>query len=514
MNIWGNDMATKIKDVSKPLWIMVQGLLLLSLFLSPSIAKADIAPLQFPGGAILLPGENSTQVRMVAETITFELDAPSPDVPVKARVTANFTMRNLGQTSEKLVVGFPLNCPESVSGMPDSEYASPKIVDLELFANNNRVATREETFKTPAYFQNFLASWAMIEVTFPPGQDVPIRVTYTAESWGYDPEINFTYVLTTGAAWNDSIGSLDIIFHLPYQVTDQNINMNYYDTTVGGMPSGNELRWHFDNLEPVEDFKIRMFRPWLWQAALNEEQNVLNHPDDGDAWGSLALAYRQLVVGYKDIFRSDSGGTSLYMQTVEAFQRAITLNPNEARWHAEYADLIYRFIQSEKWTVSFYDPQNTIGQRELVLVASEIKQALELDSTNELALGLIQWINMEYPSTFPMIGDQYQFPILSSTAGIYYYLWSPINTSTPTGFLSTQTTTQKPTLIQTETQPTITATQPASTPSTNFTQLVSPVPPIPPIPDATVHYSLLWIAIPVIILLLFVFGWFVRSNRP
>ena len=513
MNKWGEEMAKKIKPISYPIWIIIQVLLVISLFSSPPPVKADIAPFQFPGGAILLPGENSTHVRMVAETITFELGTPSPDVPVAAKVTADFTMRNLGQSSEVLVVGFPLNCPESASGMPDSVYASPKIDDLELFVNNNLVATREETFKTPTYFSNFLATWAMFNVTFPPEQDVPIRVTYDAESWGYDPEINFTYVLITGAAWKDTIGSLDIIFRLPYEASDQNINMNYYDTTTGGIPSGNELRWHFDNLEPVEDFKIRMFRPWLWQAALNEEQNVIHDPNNGEAWGRLAMAYRQLVVGYKDMFRYDSGGIALYMQTVDAFERAIALEPAEARWHVEFADLIYRFIQSEKWTVSFYDPQNTIGRRELVLVASEIKQALELDPTNELALNLIKWINLEYPSTFLLNGDEYEFPILSSTAGIYYYLWSPITTSTPTLVRFTQSATQRSTHIP-STTPAITATHSMLSPSPIFAQLISPSPPTASTPASTTTLSLLWIAIPVTIVLLLGLGWFLQRNRP
>ena len=102
MNKWGDEMAKKIKLISNPIWIIIQVFLVISLFSSPPPAKADIAPFQFPGGAILLPGENSTQVRMIAETITFELGTPSPDVPVKAVVTADFTMRNLGDTPLRL----------------------------------------------------------------------------------------------------------------------------------------------------------------------------------------------------------------------------------------------------------------------------------------------------------------------------------------------------------------------------------------------------------------------------
>ena len=41
--------------------------------------------------------------------------------------------------------------------------------------------------------------------------DVSVEVTYTVEGYGYYPQAIFEYVLETGAGWNGTIGSADII---------------------------------------------------------------------------------------------------------------------------------------------------------------------------------------------------------------------------------------------------------------------------------------------------------------
>jgi hypothetical protein len=60
----GNDLPINIKRLLKLIRKILFGLILLFLFSSAPAVRADIAPLQFPGGAILLPGESPTQVRM------------------------------------------------------------------------------------------------------------------------------------------------------------------------------------------------------------------------------------------------------------------------------------------------------------------------------------------------------------------------------------------------------------------------------------------------------------------
>src|SRR5690606_26879186 len=87
--------------------------------------------------------------------------------------------------------------------------------------------------------------WAVFDVTFPPNQDVMIEVTYDVEGFGYYPYEVFKYVLETGAGWNGTIGSADVILRLPYEASDKNVWVEgvegYGPATQGGVFSGNEV---------------------------------------------------------------------------------------------------------------------------------------------------------------------------------------------------------------------------------------------------------------------------------
>ena len=48
-------------------------------------------------------------------------------------------------------------------------------------------------------------------------------MSYTVNGYGYYPQIAFDYVLETGAGWNGTIGSADIIVDLPYDASDLNV---------------------------------------------------------------------------------------------------------------------------------------------------------------------------------------------------------------------------------------------------------------------------------------------------
>jgi len=74
------------------------GLCLLALGLlagSSTPARADIAPDEPPYGTNPEPGTETTNVRMMAETVLMDVTGS-----YAADVTASFTMRNLGETEE------------------------------------------------------------------------------------------------------------------------------------------------------------------------------------------------------------------------------------------------------------------------------------------------------------------------------------------------------------------------------------------------------------------------------
>jgi hypothetical protein len=304
----------------KPLRAILIAWILFCALLSPDQARADATPFQLPGGAALDPGDATTLVRMVAETVTIEVAPPNPDTRVSAQVTADFTFRNLGDAPEPIVVGFPLTCPDCIS--PETG-TFDEIDDLTVYVNTLQVATRVETATYPSHFVSY--DWAVFDVTFPPGQDVFIRVTYTAGGWG---EISnsyrtFSYVLETGAGWYDTIGSADIIARLPYSANEQNTYLRELSGLQGDSKdssltiSGNELRWHFDDLEPTSDFELTIVHPWQWFSARVEEENVRLNPQDGEAWGRLGRPYKQMLNLSRGI-RTDPGGEALYARAVDA----------------------------------------------------------------------------------------------------------------------------------------------------------------------------------------------------
>jgi tetratricopeptide (TPR) repeat protein len=420
----------------KPLLVILLGLILFSFLLSPGQVRADAAPLKLPGGAALDPGDAATQVRMVAETVTLEVAPPNPEMMIEAWVTADFTLRNLGDTPERILVGFPLTCFECISSESgDSE----EINDLTVYVNTLQVATREETLTFPSYQDTLSINWAVFEVTFPPGQDVLIRVTYTAGGWG---EISnsyrtFSYVLVTGAGWYDSIGSADIIARLPYPANELNTwfdrsGLTGDSATLSPTISGNELRWHLEDFEPAQDFALTIVHPWQWYSALVEEENVRLNPQDGEAWGRLGRIYKQMLDDHNSI-RMDSVAEEIYARAVEAYEHATTLLPGDAMWHAGFAELLFNHFYWVDYIGNWDRPADDLSA--LSRAVDEVRRSLEIDPDNELALDILDWVIFTFPDAIQIVAGKVDYPILTSTAGFTYTFRqataTPLPTSTP-----------------------------------------------------------------------------------
>jgi hypothetical protein len=286
--------------------------LILILFAFPTSALADVAPPIYPPGSNLQPGSETTQVRMVAETV--QIDVKADKSLGIARITADFTMRNLGNQSESMAVRFPISASDG-----RSEY--PEITNLAIKVNGEQISFRRANYPDIRYYnQDTNVPWAEFDVTFPVGQDVAIQVAYNLNGSGYMPFTAFYYILETGAGWKDTIGSADVILHLPYAASTQNVIMDlqigWAETTPGGVFKGNDVRWHFDNFEPgpdgpVQNMEFALVAPVNWQNVLEERDNVEKNPNDSEAWGRLAMAYKQIFLMGKG-YRTDSGGEELY----------------------------------------------------------------------------------------------------------------------------------------------------------------------------------------------------------
>jgi hypothetical protein len=385
--------------------------IILALFVSTLVfipARADVAPPEPPPGVIISPGNEITQVRMVSEVVTLTLIS-SGDQVGKAKTEANFLMRNLGSNAEKIDVRFPLIFGEAL--YYTELYGIIK--DFQVQVNGKPVSTSQVITKDESSGTDI--PWATFSVGFPPGQDVRIAVTYTAQGFGYDPLLSFRYILETGAGWEDTIGAGDIIVCLPYEASPQNVVLDSSRgfEIVAGAPvfSGNEIRWHFENLEPTpnENFQVDLISPVFWRRVLTERQNTAKNPNDGEAWGRLGKAIKEVIREPKGYLREDDGAKQLYSEAVQSYEKAVTLLPNDALWHYGFADLLWSHYL---FSVYFRGSQD---YSELTRLSAELKTSLQLDPANQNVQDLATGISSQLPWALAHGAQGYDFLVLTAT---------------------------------------------------------------------------------------------------
>jgi hypothetical protein len=284
-------------------------LLCFCLLAVPMSVHADIAPPVEPPGANPKPENESTQVRMISETVLIEIlkDSSSeslyvatatagqePDVLGLARVTASFKMRNLGTQPESMAVRFPVGTDGGNGNMVE-------LRDLNVAVDGMPGDLRKIMAEDPLEKVSQVP-WVEFDVIFPPQTDVIIKVQYILEAAGELPYIQFDYVFSTGAGWRGTIGSAELTVRFPYAVNIQNYipgseygNVRYLP---GGIRCGNQINWVLTNFEPdVEDnFSITLVAPSIWQQILLEQYRVKMNPGDSEAWGRLGKLYKSLIM--------------------------------------------------------------------------------------------------------------------------------------------------------------------------------------------------------------------------
>jgi hypothetical protein len=385
--------------------------ILVFLFMFPSSASADIAPPAQPPGSNPQPGSESTQVRMLAETVLIDVQPTAPAKSLgQAHVTASFTMHNQGDSPETMAVRFPVSAS-------DGYFSYPTTKDLQVKVDNKTVPTRDIQGEDP-YHSSTPVPWAEFDVSFPPGQDVQIQVAYTLEASGEYPFVWFKYILSTGAGWKDTIGSVDLIVRLPYPASDQNFlydpGSSYSSTTPGGVISGNDIRWHYDDLEPTTDnnFEVFLVMPSAWKTVLTERANVAQNPNDGEAWGRLGKIYKEVSFSSRGkgfrLGSMDPGGQDLYQLAGQAYEKAVSLKPSDPLWHAGFADLL-------SYHAYFQHMEGANTTAEALQALGEIRLALQLAPNDPKVQEIAAQMASEFPDGMVANGSSFDFPWLTST---------------------------------------------------------------------------------------------------
>jgi tetratricopeptide (TPR) repeat protein len=415
-------------------WFPIIILVLLTSLLTPITARADMAPPQLPPGTNIVPGTIPTQVRMVAETVTLTVSAkPSADYLGQAATEAVFTMRNLGTQTETMEARFPLTFWNNES---DGYLKYPEIPDIRILVDGKPTATHRINVEyTPEQGMPYHPTpWAAFSVTFPPGKDVIVTVKYTSNGDyvqtddNTNPYFSLRYILETGAGWKDTIGSADIIVKLPYEANTKNVLLiDAYGyappTSANAKLTGNEIRWHFDNLEPTADDNIRitLVQASTWQKVLDKSAYLQTHPNDGEAWGQLGKAYKEIVLpgfnkGYPRVdpidpaAPVDEDGREMYQLALQAYGKAVEFLPNDALWHYGFAHLLFQHL---RWHYSDTPTPQDIS--EATKMAKELRQSLALDPNNQTAIDMADWAVSLYPWALSSASDNYDYLILTVT---------------------------------------------------------------------------------------------------
>ena len=382
-------------------------LLLFILLAFPQPARADVAPPINPPGAALEPGAESTAVEMRAEAVLIEVQDGGVNKLGMAQVTADFRMHNPSSQAEQLAVRFPISAN-------DGRMRYPEIGNIQIKVNNRPVSYTRASYPSVGWNEEELP-WAEFTVNFHAGQDTAIQVSYDLQGSGYFPYTAFYYILSTGAGWSGNIGRAEITLRLPYPASPQNVvldtQIGWAETARGGEFAGKDVRWVYENFEPgadgpVRDMEFALVAPAAWKALLGAQAEVKARPQDGEAWGRLAKRYKELFFQSKG-YRADAGGEELYDLSLQAYEQCLELKPNDAQWHAGFADLLANRAYWDAWAG---DPIP-----ESYRALEEIHTALQLAPRDSVVLGIAENLSWMLPDGIVASETGYDFPWLTQT---------------------------------------------------------------------------------------------------
>ena len=394
------------------------------LFASVLPVRADIAPPQPPPGSNVSPGQETTSVRMVEETVVLEVQpglvpvfSQSSAVRDWAKVKASFVMRNLGSQTESMQTLFPLG---NYQGWGDGWGGVPEIQNFKVWANKTPLNVKRVMTASESSMNITDTPWAGFDITYPPGQDVLIEVTYDVIGFGYPPVVDFSYILETGAGWNGTIGKADLAVRLPYEVNEENIFIEEC-SPAGCVASGKEVRWHLEDFEPTEadNLSLRVIEPHLYQEVLTGRAYAQGNPENGTAWGNLARALKKTILTAKGYLLGGPQGDKIYAEAVDGYEKAVKLAPKEARWHVGYAELLFRSLG---WA---YD----LGDTRALRAAQELHTALQLEPQNQQALDLELEFALSNPDLINYNNGNTVYKVLTATypptTPTAYETWTP-----------------------------------------------------------------------------------------
>jgi len=211
---------------------------------------ADIAP--NPIRAKAISSKVQTSIRMESEKVIIDLYNDS------SVVKCSFNMKNLGE-KEKLKIGFP----EMYFYHYRTKSLADDVTKFSVLENGKAIEYdysdslifNEEYIKKVESFQ-IKEEWYLWDCEFEKGESKLFEIQYSLP-FGMLYKSNkrfFTYLLSTGADWEGTIGKAEIIVTLKDIVMDSLISQNPSNCEI----SDNQLIWTFSDFEPTTKHDINI----------------------------------------------------------------------------------------------------------------------------------------------------------------------------------------------------------------------------------------------------------------
>ncbi len=212
---------------------------------------ADIKPVVIKAKTIY--PNNTTSVRMESEKVVIDLYNDS------SVVKCSFNMKNLGE-HEKLQVGFPemnfyhhrlISKSEKLNRFEVKENGKAlKFYLLDSLKDN-------EEFRKKINTHQIIKDWYLWDGEFQKGESKTIEVQYSLPfGMLYKSNKRFlTYLLSTGANWNGTIGKAEIVVNLKDIEIDSIISQHPNNVEI----NNNQLIWTFSDFEPTTNDDIKLY---------------------------------------------------------------------------------------------------------------------------------------------------------------------------------------------------------------------------------------------------------------
>lgn len=290
----------KISAHHSKLYVVIMASILGIIAIPLTVVQSDVSPDPWQPGSNIY-SDSVTNIRMANETVFINAEEFTADQQLDEahgsysygryhlEVAASFDMENSTDTDINMAVYFPMGI--------SADDPRIDIQDLTVKVNGESVTYETITRENESAPADIFTS-AKFPVTFLANATTRIELTYASSSVQpkASPLDTISYIFSTGAGWQGTIGSAKLILQLP----DSSFAQAIYDLK-GASVNGRQATWTWTNFEPTDDddFLIEIMSLDSIQSLIAAQADCAEKPLDPTSWKTLAFAYYDVCInGY------------------------------------------------------------------------------------------------------------------------------------------------------------------------------------------------------------------------